>query len=284
MFHQNYEIENTKYIKPEKIYSNPENYPFFQKNLENFKVKIKEDSEKMINSTFYKFGDGDYFLLKNQSMGTAKPGMRDTYKYKILNPSNKYLKKMSRKSDYYLSLLQFFPEFKESFNRTPDYLAEYVYGLVANKWFFKNFKKIGLIGSEIKISIISDLMRKQQYQEYLNIEKFESYITIPQVYALSKSRFIYKDIGKQIQKSDADIFLLGIGHSQNILLPKLKDYSKRPLVCVGIGLDAISGCVNINRPYFGDWINYRLKNTKIYEAINDVTMKTTLDKNNTIFI
>ena len=88
-------------------------------------------------------------------------------------------------------------------------------------------------------------MNKQQYKEYLNIEKFETYITIPQVYALSKSRFIYRDIGKQIQKSDAEIFLLGIGHAQNILLPKLQTYSKRPLICVGIGLDAISGCVNI---------------------------------------
>ena len=284
MFHENYEIEGTRYISPEKIYSNPQIYPSFQKNLEKFKAKIREDSKKMINSTFYKFGDGDYFLLKNQHMGTAKPGMRDTYKYRVLNPSNKYLKKMSKKSDYYMSLLQFFPEFKESFNRTPDYLAEYVYGLVANKWFFKNFEKIGLIGSDIKINIINELMNKQQYKEYLNIEKFETYIKIPQVYALSKSRFIYRDIGKQIQKSDAEIFLLGIGHAQNILLPKLQAYSKRPLICVGIGLDAISGCVNTNRPYFGNWINYRLKNTKIYEAINDVTMKTTLDSDKTILI
>ena len=132
-------------------------------------------------------------------------------------------------------------------------------GWLQTNGFLKNFEKIGLIGSDIKINIINELMNKQQYQEYLNIEKFETYIKIPQVYALSKSRFIYRDIGKQIQKSDAEIFLLGIGHSQNILLPKLKAYSKRPLICVGIGLDAISGCVNINRPYFGNWTNYRLK-------------------------
>ncbi|MDC3103211.1 hypothetical protein OA408_00410 [Acidimicrobiaceae bacterium] len=284
MFHQNYHIEGTDYINPEKIYSDPETYPSFQKNLINFQEKIIEDSSEMRNSTFYKYGDGDYYLLKNQHRGTAKPGMRDTYKYKILNPSTKYLNKMSQKSNYYMSLLQFFPEFKESFNRTPDFLAEYAYGLIANKWFFKNFTKIGLIGSNVKLDIIEKLMNNQEYKEYLSVENFETYIKIPQTYALSKSKYIYKEIGKQIQKSDAEIFLLGVGLSQNILLPKLQPFSKRPLISVGVGLDAISGCVNINRPYFGGWINYRLKDANIYEKINDVTMKTTQDKDKTIFI
>ena len=28
---------------------------------------------------------------------------------------------------------------------------------------------------------------------------------------------------------------------------------------VGASIDAIAGCININRPFVGDWTNYRLK-------------------------
>jgi len=284
MFHKNYHIDGTSYKNPEAVYRDLESYPLFQKNLEVFKDRLKQDSKSKINSTFYKFGDGDYYLLKNQHRGTAKPGMRDSFKYNLLNPSNKYLNKMSKKSDYYLSLIQFIPEFEESFNREPDFLAEYVYGLVANKWFFKNFKKIGIIGSNLKIQIIKELIKKDNYKEYLNCEGFETYIEIPQIYALSKSRYIYKKIGRQIKESKAEIFLMGVGLSQNILLPKLKTFSTVPLVSVGVGMDAIAGCVNINRPYFGNWVNYRIKDTDIYEKINDVTMKTSINKAQTVYL
>ena len=207
-------------------------------------------------------------------MGTAKPGMRDTYKYKILNPSNKYLKNVTKKRLLFI-LLQFFPEFKESFDRTPDYLAEYVYGLVANKWFLK-ICKIDLSVQKLR-HIISDLMQSQQYQEYLNIEKFETYITIPQVYALSKSNLYIKTLENKFKKVMPKYFYRYWSFTEYIVT-QIKSLFKKTFNCVGIGLDAISGCVNINRPYFGAWTNYRLKNSKIYEEINDVTMKTTRQK------
>ena len=279
-----YQIKGTKHLNPSDLYSSPDIYPKFQENLEIFQHQLIEDSKSLRNNTYYKFGDGDYYLFKNIQIGTAKPGMRDLYKYNFLNPTRDYILKNAKKNDYLSTLLEFFPQFKEIFNKEPNYLAEYVYGLIANKWFFNNFKKIGLIGSLQKIQLIKELINYQEYKDYLGIDSFESYHSIPQKYALPKSKYLYKKLGKSINKSKAEIFLIGIGLSQNILLNKLKNFTNKPLVIVGVGIDAIAGCVNINRPYFGNWINYRIKNNLIYEEIDDIAMKTTINSENTYLL
>ena len=55
--------------------------------------------------------------------------------------------------------------FHNVINKKISYPAEYGYGLVANKWFFQNFKgRIGLLGASEKIYLIEELMQYQQYQ------------------------------------------------------------------------------------------------------------------------
>ena len=78
--HNIYNIENTTYLNSEKDYLNPDIYPNFQKDYLNFKKEILEDSKNSLNKTYYKFGDGDYLLFKNEKFGTTKPGVRDIKK------------------------------------------------------------------------------------------------------------------------------------------------------------------------------------------------------------
>ena len=78
--HTIYKIENTHYLEPETEYSNADIYPLFQENYLEFKKTLTTESRSKINNTYYKFGDGDYLLFKNQKHGTTKPGVRDIKK------------------------------------------------------------------------------------------------------------------------------------------------------------------------------------------------------------
>ena len=51
-------------------------FPEFQDKLSDFKKMIIDLVDKNENKTFVHFGDGDYFFLKKQSVGSASPGRR----------------------------------------------------------------------------------------------------------------------------------------------------------------------------------------------------------------
>ena len=67
------------------------------------------------------------------------------------------------------------------------------------------------------------------------------------------------EITQSLIKSDSDIFLLGVGHSKSGILHKFKEYKNAVYMDVGDSIDAIAGCINVNRPFVGDWTNYRQK-------------------------
>ena len=50
-----------------------------------------------------------------------------------------------------------------------------------------------------------------------------------------------------------------MGHAKTGVLSYLKGYSDAVFIDVGVGIDALAGCVNQERPYFADWTNYRFK-------------------------
>ena len=63
-------------------------------------------------------------------------------------------------------------------------------------------------------------------------------------------------------KSEAQIFLIGIGSLKITLLPLLKDIDKI-FIDVGAGIDAIAGVISNDRPFFKRWINYQLSDFKL---------------------
>ena len=281
--HTIYNISGTTYLEPNKEYSDETIYPNFQKDYRLFKETLKSESNQKINNTYYKFGDGDYLLFKNEKFGTTKPGVRDIKK-SIKSLNIKEIQNAAQNHDKYFCEIINFYMFNEVLNVKLDFPAEYLYASVANKWFFKNFKKITLIGSETKLELINELMKFNEYREYLGIDNFHDLISIPQTGALSNSKKVYKKIKDRVHKSNPDIFLAGIGLSQNTLLLDLKKEINVPIVSIGSGIDAIAGVIDIYRPYYGGWVNYRMKNSNIYKKIKDPVLYTTSEGSNVIEI
>lgn len=281
--HNNYQIKNTSYLKPEKEYFNPELYPSFQENYSKFKQQLVSDVNSNSNSTYYKFGDGDYLLFKNEKHGTTKPGVRDIKKsFRPIDIPK--IKKFALMHDKYFCEIINFKLMNEVLSKNIDFPAEYLYASVANKWFFSTFNKITIIGSKQKLELINELLQYQDYKDYLGIESFYDYIPIPQTGALTNSDKIYKKIKSKLERSNPDLFLAGIGLAQNTLLHSIKQSINAPIISVGSGIDAIAGVIDIQRPYYGSWINFRLKNSKIYEKIKDPVLYTTKTGKNVRFL
>ena len=257
-----YHIDETNNLDSHVCFKNPSTYPNFQEDLINFKSHLKELVDNNKSQTFYKFGDGDYHFLKKNEIGSAKPGNRALAKsYNEIN--HQEFIDGAQLNDYYTC--EIYPENRQMFkevitNKEVNYPAEYGYGLVSNKWFFKKFSgKIGLIGASEKLYLIEELMKYDEYKEYLGLDKFNDYIHFPQKYACDDINVVEEFVGKQLKESNSDIFLLGIGHSKSAILHRFKKYTDAVFMDVGAGIDNIAGCINIGRPYAGDWTNYRIK-------------------------
>ena len=223
------------------------------------------------SSTFYKFGDGDYFFLKKEGIGSAAPGRRALSK-SYAQIDHQAFVEGATKCDYYTC--EIYPENRERFREVLpgvniDFPAEYGYGLVANKWLLKTFAgKIGLIGADRKMNLVENLIEAPQYQEYLGLEKFEDYISLPQRFACDDIDETEKLVGQQLINSSSKIFLMGMGHVKSGLIHRLKNYTDAVFLDVGSSIDAIAGIIDINRPYFGDWTNYQIDEPPLYEGVD----------------
>jgi hypothetical protein len=263
MYLDAYRINGTINNDANPCFHNPNTFPDFQVKLEQFKNHLTELVDNKESKTFYKFGDGDYYFLKRVGVGSASPGKRALSKsYSDINHDE--FVEGSKLNDYYTC--EIYPEnvskFKEIIpNKSIDYPAEYGYGLVGNKWFFEKFNgKIGLIGASEKLYLTEELMQHDRYKEYLGLDNFNDYIHFPQKYACDDIKMVEEFVGNQLKQSDSDIFLLGIGHAKSAILHRFKKYTNAIFMDVGAGIDMIAGCINVNRPYAGDWTNYRLNN------------------------
>ena len=257
-----YKIRGTVNLDGHSCFNNPTSYGNFQHDLIKFQNNLIDLVNNNKPATFYKFGDGDYRFLKGIEVGSAMPGRRALSKpYSeidlTLHNTN------AQKCDYYTC--EIYPEnrreFSEVINREIDYPAEYGYGLVGNKWLTKTFKgRIGVIGAKPKLELIQQLLEYTEYKEYLGIDNFEDYIYFPQKFAADDMEVLENTLKPQLEKSTADIFLLGIGHAKSGILHKFTEYKKAVYLDVGGGIDMLSGCINTKRPYAGGWTNYRLPN------------------------
>lgn len=266
-----YKIEGTKNLDLNPCFSNDAIYPNFQERLEEFKSLLVDLVDKNESKTFYKFGDGDYFFLKKQAVGSAAPGRRALSKdYNEIN--HEQFVEGALLCDYYTC--EIYPENQSKFREVIpyadiDFPAEYGYGLVANKWLLHTFAgNIGIIGADKKVKIIKELMEAPQYQSYLGLEKFEDYLTIPQQFACDDLEKTEKAIAKQLKKSKSKIFLVGIGHVKSGLMHRLKNYKDAVFLDVGSSIDALAGIIDVNRPFFGDWTNYQIDDQKLYKNVD----------------
>jgi hypothetical protein len=262
---QQYQIQGTTNLDENPCFSNKDTYPQFQDELASFKSLLLDLTNAKECKTFYKFGDGDYFFLRKENVGSAEPGRRAlSVPYHALEKHNEFVEG-TLKNDFIN--VEIYPENRGHFhtiypNRKIDFPAEFGYGLVANKWLFQNFAgKIGLIGAYEKMVLIHSLMSHPEYREFLGIESFNEYICIPQKFACDNIDLVEQHVAKQLAVSpgETQIYLVGIGHVKSALMHRFKKYKNAIFLDVGSGIDAIAGIVDFARPYMGDWTNYRLK-------------------------
>ena len=270
MYLDQYKIEGTINNDQNPCFHDETTYPKFQEELEEFKHLLIELVYLNEPKTFYKFGDGDYYFLNKIPTGSATPGRRALSKsYDEIN--HDAFVKGAQECDYYTC--EIYPENRVNFidviQRRIDYPAEFGYGLVANKWLLKTFAgQIGLIGAGLKLNIIKNLMEAPQYQEYLGLEKFEDYISLPQKFACDDLEATEKMVASQLVKSTSKIFLMGMGHVKSGLIHRLSKYRNAVFLDVGASIDALAGIIDVDRPYAGDWTNYQIDDVQLYKGID----------------
>ena len=270
MYLDQYKIEGTINNDQNPCFHDETTYPKFQEELEEFKHLLIELVYLNEPKTFYKFGDGDYYFLNKIPTGSATPGRRALSKsYDEIN--HDAFVKGAQEGDYYTC--EIYPENRVNFidviQRRIDYPAEFGYGLVANKWLLKTFAgQIGLIGAGLKLNIIKNLMEAPQYQEYLGLEKFEDYISLPQKFACDDLDATEEMVASQLMKSTSKIFLMGMGHVKSGLIHRLSKYRNAVFLDVGASIDALAGIIDVDRPFAGDWTNYQIDDVQLYKGID----------------
>ena len=138
--------------------------------------------------------------------------------------------------------------------------CEAVYALIATRWIFRNYKNdIALVANKEKLDIIKELIKYPEYRNYIGVESFCDYIEVPQKGAADTVVEIAQQHQTKIKHSKAKIFLVGAGSSKIALIPLLQMYSDAVFIDVGAGIDALAGIVCQERPFFANWVNYRIK-------------------------
>lgn len=248
--------------------------------------------------TFARLSDGEYYFLSKRAVGSAAPGRRGStlpfkqmemgkHRYGILqNDFFSFSPELAYRRRFILYFLLYPIFLTKPFLRHliklrdwkvlgsikshlralwenlhgPTIPHEAMWSLVSSRWIFRAFpNQIGLIGNEHKMELIKKLLTYPQYRQYLGIERFTDYITIPQKGAADHPDELAKKIGEQMEKSTAKVFLVGMGHAKAGILYQLRNYTDAVIIDVGTGIDAIAGCVAQERPHFADWVNHRIK-------------------------
>ena len=270
MYLDMYKIEGTINNDNDPCFHSEKTYPRFQSELIEFMDLLKGYVHDNVSKTFYKFGDGDYYFLNKQPVGSAMPGRRALSKsYDQIN--HDVFVKGAQECDFYTC--EIYPTNRRSFaeviHRGVHYPAEFGYGLVTNKWLLKTFAgKIGLIGANTKMNIIQNLMEAPQYQEYLGLEKFEDYISLPQKFACDDIDATEQMVAEQLKNSTSKIFLMGMGHVKSGLIHRLKKHANAVFLDVGASIDALAGIIDVNRPFAGDWTNYQIDEPELYNDVD----------------
>tara|TARA_Y100000310_G_C20666533_1_gene807813 strand:- start:362 stop:1279 length:918 start_codon:yes stop_codon:yes gene_type:complete len=259
-----YKIPGCSQIDPHPDFQDSNTYPNFQKEFHDHMDQIQNIIQNKESKTTYKFGDGDYYFLKKEHFGATEVGKRTTNKSFNEHLDHQEWLSGALKNDfvnveiYSRNRNMFYEIFPDGIIHHP---GEFAYALVANRWLFSALrgKKVGLIGAKEKVQIIEELVKHDQYKEYVGIDGFHEYIYIPQKFACDNLQGVEQSVGDTLQKSECDVFLIAIGHIKSALTHRLPKYKPVLYYDIGSGLDALAGCQNNGRPYFGNWINFRLR-------------------------
>ena len=274
-----YDLDGTSDInnnRKDATYQNPKTWPTYKKDFESFKECLISDNTPRVLIRVY---DGEFWFLKKKKVGNV--GKRHV----SVQLTDKFVEQFyvnSLKCDKLASHLTVMPTgsmyklYSSVYkNKKIDYPMEFHYGIVFNKWIFKNFKnQIGLIGGAEKIKVIKELMKYEKYKQYLGIDFFTDYVSIPEKLSCNEPKKLEESINKQLLNSKSKVFLFGMGISKLCVAYKFKDFHPAIYIDIGVGLSALAGFITKHRPYANNWTNFRIKNYD-YSKVDpmDVTKK-----------
>ena len=108
-----YNISDTINLDNHKCFEDENTYTNFQADLEKFKSHLKQLVDDKECKTFYKFGDGDYYFLTKQAVGSATPGNRAlSLSYEDIN--HQEFIEGAKLNDYYTC--EIYPENRKMFD------------------------------------------------------------------------------------------------------------------------------------------------------------------------
>ena len=265
---QIYDLEGTLDInsnRKDKSYQSPDTWPTYQEDFTQLKKDILWWHQNKESKVIIRVYDGEFLFLQGKKLWNIPK----RHVSRELDP--KFIKQFydnCLKCDIFCSHLTVLPQGKmydlytSVFgNKKIDYPMEFFYALVINKWIFKNFKnKIGLIAGQEKIKIIRELMKKVKYRNYLGIDYFTDYISVPEKFSCDNPDLLSQNIQKQLQDSKSDIFLYGMGISKMAVAYQFKEFHPAIYLDIGIAMAGLAGFLTKNRPYAAHWTNFRIRN------------------------
>lgn len=237
-------------------------YPNFQLDLEMIKKILLEKNKNKESYIIMRIYDGEFHFLNKQIVGNGpkrhytkplteefiKPFLDGCYKVDILS------------SQLNINMLKKFNSL--IYEPRPKFIPmEIIYGLFSNKWILSTFKNnIALIGGNEKLNVIKELMKYEEYRTYICNDYFLDYISVPERFSCDDTDNLCNHLGEKIKNSKATVFLYGIGISKMAMVHKFKNYKNGLFIDIGCGMSGLAGTVETHRPYFGNWINYRITN------------------------
>tara|TARA_E500000178_G_scaffold246615_1_gene243216 strand:+ start:3387 stop:4250 length:864 start_codon:yes stop_codon:yes gene_type:complete len=283
--HDLYKIDGTSNKDDEQLkgieYNDPIFYPNFQKDIEWIKNSLIDKYEKNESFTIMRVYDGEFNFLNKNVCGN---GPKRHYSKPLTDEFIKPFKDGCYKVDVLSCQLN--KNMLINFNNVipypkPKFIPmDIIYGLIANKWILSTFKnEIALIGGNEKLNVIKELMNHEEYRNYICNDYFLDYISVPERFSCDNTETLIKDIGKKIEKSEAKVFLYGIGISKMAMAHKFKNYKNAIFIDIGCGMSGLAGTVETHRPYFGSWINYRLRDFD-YSKIDPTNFNSNIDNVN----
>jgi hypothetical protein len=222
--------------------------------------------------------DGEFYFLKKQVVGN---GPKRHYSKQLTDEFVEPFKNGCYRVDILSCQLNInmLNKFNSIFtNPKPQFIPmDIIYGLFANKWILSTFKnKISLIGGNEKLKVIKELMNYEEYRNYVCNDYFCEYISVPERFSCDNVDNLVIELGNKIRNSTGEIFLFGIGISKMAMAHKFKDYKNALFIDIGCGMSGLAGTVETHRPYFGSWVNYRIKNYD-YSQIDPTSFKPSID-------
>lgn len=230
--------------------------------LLSFLMDISELLSQNKHFSLVRMGDGEMLFLQGKLVGNMlKRGFLtdDISRYDL-----DAFKKSALANDYVclhnlLCMRKLMPKINISSNQKK-YSVDTVYTAIATRLMFYILKgyKVGIIGATEKLDIIKNLMKCSEYRSHLGLDDFCEYIEIPQKGCCKDPQETIRIIEKQVT-GEADVYLVGISIVKLFVISHLRDKYKKPFIDIGVGVDAIAGVIPNTIPFFGDWVNYRLK-------------------------